>query len=86
MIIFLHALVGMVAFIGAGALGTSFSGQINQLSTLQKWSLITTVTTIGLTAVLGLYSVAGIPGAALSLVLLVAFEYVCFFKSAKEDA
>ncbi|NDR60915.1 hypothetical protein EQU01_04585 [Lactobacillus sanfranciscensis] len=84
--IFLHALVGMVAFIGAGALGTSFSGQINQLSTLQKWSLITTVTTIGLTAVLGLYSVAGIPGAALSLVLLVAFEYVCFFKSAKEDA
>ncbi|GAA3177895.1 hypothetical protein [Fructilactobacillus sanfranciscensis] len=86
MIIFLHALVGMVAFIGAGALGTSFSGQINQLSTLQKWSLITTVTTIGLTAVLGLYSVAGIPGAALSLVLLVAFEYVCLFKSAKEDA
>ncbi|WP_395391959.1 hypothetical protein [Fructilactobacillus sanfranciscensis] len=86
MIIFLHALVGMVAFIGTGALGTSFSGQINQLSTLQKWSLITTVTTIGLTAVLGLYSVAGIPGAALSLVLLVAFEYVCFFKSAKEDA
>ncbi|POH15323.1 hypothetical protein LS451_06700 [Fructilactobacillus sanfranciscensis] len=84
--IFLHALVGMVAFIGAGALGTSFSGQINQLSTLQKWSLITTVTTIGLTAVLGLYSVAGIPGAALSLVLLVAFEYVCLFKSAKEDA
>ncbi|WP_225428222.1 hypothetical protein [Fructilactobacillus sanfranciscensis] len=53
MIIFLHALVGMVAFIGAGALGTSFSGQINQLSTLQKWSLITTVTTIDLTAVLG---------------------------------
>ena len=86
MIIFFHALVGMVAFIGAGALGTSFSGQINQLSTLQKWSLITTVTTIGLTAVLGLYSVAGIPGAALSLVLLVAFEYVCLFKSAKEDA
>ncbi|MEN3241089.1 hypothetical protein [Fructilactobacillus sanfranciscensis] len=86
MIIFLHALVGMVVFIGAGALGTSFSGQINQLSTLQKWSLITTVTTIGLTAVLGLYSVAGIPGAALSLVLLVAFEYVCLFKSAKEDA
>ena len=86
MIIFLHALVGMVAFIGAGALGSSFSGQINQLSTLQKWSLITTVTTIGLTAVLGLYSVAGIPGAALSLVLLVAFEYVCLFKSAKEDA
>ena len=86
MIIFLHALVGMVAFIGAGALGTSFSGQINQLSTLQKWSLITTVTNIGLTAVLGLYSVAGIHGAALSLVLLVAFEYVCLFKSAKEDA
>lgn len=36
MIIFLHALVGMVAFIGAGALGTSFSGQINQLSTPSK--------------------------------------------------
>ncbi len=86
MIIFLHALVGMVAFIGAGALGTSFSGQLDQLSKVQKWSLITTVTTIGLTAVLGLYSVAGIPGAALSLILLVAFEYVCFFKTAKEDA
>lgn len=86
MIIFLHALVGMIAFIGAGALGTSFSGQINQLSTIQKWSLITTVSAIGLTAVLGLYSVAGIPSAALSLLLLIAFEYVCFFKSAKEDA
>ncbi|WP_429971768.1 hypothetical protein ACQW5G_03965 [Fructilactobacillus sp. Tb1] len=86
MIIFLHALIGMIAFIGAGALGTSFAGEINKLTTMQKWSLIVTVTAIGITAILGLYSVSGIVGAALSTVALVAFEYVCFFKEAKEEA
>ncbi|KRM92493.1 hypothetical protein [Fructilactobacillus florum] len=83
--IILHALVGIIAFAGAGVMSISFAGHLNQLSKVQKWSIIITATTIGITAVLGLYSSMGIIGAVVSLILLAGFEYFCFFKEPKQD-
>lgn len=80
MIIILHAVIGIIAFIGAGMLATSFAGQIDQLTALQKWSLIVTVSAIGITAVLGLYKTTGGPVALICLILLGFFEFMCFFK------
>ncbi|USS88177.1 hypothetical protein M3M39_01465 [Fructilactobacillus hinvesii] len=83
MVILLHALIGIVGFVSAGVLGISFMGHTQELSATQRWSLILTVSAVGITAVLGLYYMAGIWGALVSGLLLAYFEYVCFFKEPK---
>lgn len=80
MAIFLHVLIGLMAFVGAGALSISFMGNMQELTTVQKWSMVATVSAIGVTAVFGFYLVGGVMGAALSAALLAIFEYECFFK------
>lgn len=80
MAIFLHVLIGLIAFVGAGMLSISFMGNMQELTAVQKWSIIATVSGIGLTAVFGFYLVAGAVGAIVSGALLVVFEYECFFK------
>ncbi len=80
MAMFLHIFIGLVAFIGAGVMSISFKGNMQSLNTVQKWSLIATVSAIGVTAVFGFYMAAGPMGAVLSAALLAVFEYECFFK------
>lgn len=80
MAIFLHVLIGLVAFVGAGVLSISFMGNMQALKPVQKWSIIATVSAIGATAVFGFYIAAGPMGAILSGALLAVFEYECFFK------
>jgi len=80
MAIFLHILIGLMAFIGAGVLSISFMGNMQELNPLQKWSMVATVSAIGITAVFGFYIAAGPIGAVLSAALLAIFEYECFFK------
>lgn len=80
MVIFLHILIGLVAFVGAGVMSISFMGNLQELKPVQKWSMVATVSAIGVTAVFGFYMVAGPMGAILSGALFVVFEYECFFK------
>lgn len=80
MVIFLHILIGLVAFVGAGVMSISFMGNLQELKPVQKWSMVATVSAIGVTAVFGFYMVAGLMGAILSGALFVVFEYECFFK------
>lgn len=77
---FLHIFVGLVAFVGAGVLSVSFMGNTQELNAIQKWSMIATVSAIGVTAVFGFYLAGGVMGAVLSAALLAIFEYECFFK------
>jgi len=83
MAIFLHVLIGLMAFIGAGTMSISFMGNMQDLSSVQKWSMIATVSAIGITAVVGFYLAAGAIGAILSGALLLVFEFECFFKARK---
>lgn len=80
MAIFLHILIGLMAFVGAGVLSISFMGNMQELNAIQKWSMVATVSAIGITAVFGFYIAAGPIGAVLSAALLAIFEYECFFK------
>ncbi|MCW0953681.1 hypothetical protein OIT44_06365 [Weissella ceti] len=80
MAIFLHILIGLMAFVGAGVLSISFMDNMQELNAIQKWSMVATVSAIGITAVFGFYIAAGPIGAVLSAALLAIFEYECFFK------